>query len=110
MTPDSIAVLLSGIGMIVFLAWFFFGPKEGKRAETKAGIQEITIRVEGTYQPDRIQVQAGIPVRLKFDRQETTACSERVVFPDFQVNRELPAFQTTTIAFTPDKPGTYTFA
>ena len=110
MTTETIAVLVGGIGTIFFLAWFFFGPKEGKRAEKKIGVQEVTVRVEGTYQPDRIQVQAGVPVRLTFDRQETTGCSERVVFPDFQINRALPAFQTTTIAFTPDKPGTYTFA
>ncbi len=110
MTVDTIAVLTGGVGLVAFLAWFFFGPKEGKRAETKAGIQEITIRVEGTYQPDYIQVQAGVPIRLKFDRQETTGCSERIVFPDFQINRELPAFQTTTIEFTPDKPGAYAFA
>src|SRR5947209_9389741 len=110
MTIETLAVLTGGLGLIAFLAWFFFGPKEGKRAETKAGVQEITIKVEGTYQPDHIQVQAGVPVRLKFDRQETTGCSERVVFPDFQINRELPAFQTTTVEFTPDKPGTYAFA
>ncbi len=110
MTGETLAVLVGGIGVIAFLAWFFFGKKEGKRADTKGGIQEITVRVEGTYQPDHIQVQAGVPVRLKFDRQETTGCSERVVFPDFQINRELPAFQTTIIEFTPDKPGTFTFS
>ncbi len=110
MTGETLAVLIGGIGVIAFLAWFFFGKKEGKRVTAKDGVQEITIRVEGTYQPDNIQVQAGVPVRLKFDRQETTGCSERVVFPDFQINRELPSFQTTTIEFTPDKPGTYTFA
>jgi P-type Cu+ transporter len=110
MAADSIAVLIGGVGVIAFLAWFFFGKKEGKRATAKDGVQEITIRVEGTYQPDHIQVQAGVPVRLKFDRQEITGCSERVVFPDFQINQELPAFQTTTVEFTPDKPGTYAFA
>ena len=96
MTADSIAVLAGSAGLIAFLAWFFFGPKEGKRAQATGDVQEIAIRVQGTYQPDRIVVQAGVPVRLKFDRQETTGCSERVVFPDFQINRELPAFQTTT--------------
>ena len=110
MTFEMMAVLMGGIGLIAFLAWFFFGPKEGKRAATKAGVQEITITVEGAYQPDHIQAQAGVPARLKFDRQETVGCSERVVFPDFHINRELPAFQTTTIEFTPDKPGTYAFA
>ena len=110
MTVDMVVVLVGSVGLIAFLIWFFFGTKESKRAETKAGIQEISIRVEGTYQPDHIQVQAGIPVRLKFDRQETTGCSERVIFPDFQINQELPAFQTTTIEFTPVKAGTFAFA
>ena len=110
MTGENLAVLAGGAGVIGFLAWFFFGPKKNRQAETKSGVQEITIRVEGTYQPDHIEVQAGVPVRLKFDRQETVGCSERVVFPDFQISRELPAFQTTTIEFTPDKAGTYAFA
>ena len=107
---ENFAVLAGGAGVVGFLGWFFFGPKRSQRAATESGVQEITIRVEGTYQPDRIQVTAGVPVRLKFDRQETVGCSERVVFPDFQINRELPAYQTTTIEFTPDKAGTYAFA
>ena len=110
MTGENLAVLAGGAGVIGFLAWFFFGPKKNQQAETQSGIQEITIRVEGTYQPDHIEVQAGVPVRLKFDRQETGGCSERVIFPDFQINRELPAYQTTTIEFTPDKAGAYAFA
>ena len=110
MTTESIAVLAGGAGIIGFLGWFFFGPKKNRRAKIEAGVQDIAIRVEGTYQPDHIAVQAGVPVRLNFDRRENVGCSERVVFPDFQINRELPAFQTTTIAFTPDKPGVYAFA
>ncbi len=38
MSTDMVAVLVGGIGIIALLAWFFFGPKEGKRAETKAGV------------------------------------------------------------------------
>jgi P-type Cu+ transporter len=110
MTPDTVAVLAGGTATITAIAWYFFGPKEGKRANTVAGVQEITVRVEGTYQPDHITVQAGVPVRLTFDRQETAGCSDRVVFPDFQINRELPAFQKTTVEFTPDKAGEYSFA
>src|SRR5581483_9063082 len=110
MTLENLIVLSGGVGLIAFLAWFFFGPKEGTRAQTVGDAQEVTVRVEGSYQPERITVRAGVPVRIKFDRQETTGCSERVVFPDFHINAELPAFQTTTVTFTPDKPGTYAFA
>ena len=62
MTIETIIVLLVGSGIIAFFAWFFFGKKEGKRAAAKDGVQEITVRVEGTYQPDRIQV-IGPPLR-----------------------------------------------
>jgi Cu+-exporting ATPase len=110
MTIETLGVLFGGLGVIAFLAWFFFGPKEGAKARTVGGVQEVTVRVEGAYQPDRIEVQAGKPVRIHFDRQETTGCSERVVFPDFHINRELPAYQTTTLEFTPDEPGAYHFA
>ncbi len=110
MNADSIAVLVGGIGAIAFLAWFFFGPREGKRAQTVGSVQEVTVRIEGTYQPDRITVQAGMPVRLKFDRQENVGCSDHVVFPDLQINQELPAYKTTVVEFTPPKAGTYSFA
>ena len=33
---DTIAILTGGIGLIAFLAWFFFGKREGKRAEPVA--------------------------------------------------------------------------
>ncbi|MBW3570514.1 MAG: heavy metal translocating P-type ATPase [Gemmatimonadetes bacterium] len=106
----DIAVIAAGVALITFLLWFFFGPKTGKAAVFQAGAQEATIRVEGAYQPNVIEVTAGAPVRLKFDRREATDCSNRVVIPDFDLSRALPAFQTTTIEFTPETPGEYPFA
>ncbi len=49
-------------------------------------------------------------VRLDFYRDETASCSDRVVFGDFGIARDLPAFKTTSIEFTPDKAGEFTFA
>jgi plastocyanin domain-containing protein len=54
-------------------------------------------------------VQAGQPVRLQFYRDESADCSERVVFEELGIDQPLPAFQTTAIEFTPDKPGEYPF-
>ena len=110
MTLVDLAVIAGGIALIAFLLWYFFGPKKGKAAAFRAGVQEATIRVEGAYQPNVITVRAGTPVRLKFDRREATDCSNRVVIPDFGISRALPAFQTTTIDFTPEEPGEYPFA
>ncbi len=62
------------------------------------------------YSPDVIVVKQGIPVRLDFYRYETALCTEQVVFGDFGIARDLPAFQTTPIEFTPDKAGEFIFA
>ena len=110
MTIVEWAVIAGGLALILFLLWFFFGPKKGKAAAFRAGVQEATIRVEGAYQPNVITVKAGTPVRLRFDRREATDCSNRVVIPDFDISRALPAFQTTTIELTPEQPGEYPFA
>lgn len=110
MAVAEVLVLAGGVLLISFLLWFFFGPKKGKAAAIRAGVQEAIIRVEGAYHPNVITVKAGTPVRLKFDRREATDCSNRVVLPDFDISRALPAFQTTTIDFTPERPGKYPFA
>ena len=107
---SEIAVITSGIVLIGFVLWYFFGPRQGVIAvSTEAGIQEIKVVVRGGYSPDVIVVQQGQPLRLDFYRDETASCSEQVVFGDFGIARDLPAFKTTPIEFTPDKPGEFTF-
>ena len=110
MSVLEIAVTVSGFVAILFLAWFFFGPKKAKEAEVKGGVQEVRITVKGGYSPDVIRVKEGIPLRLVFDRQEASDCSDRVVFPDFQSSKSLAPFATTTLEFTPTKSGSFGFA
>ncbi len=76
----------------------------------REGVQEVHITVRGGYSPAVIRVKQGVPLRLVFDRQEASDCTSRVVFPDFQLSKSLPAFGTTTLEFTPDRPGTFGFA
>lgn len=110
MSPDQWLVTLSGSAAIIFVLYYFFGPRPGTRAAVGAGgIQEIEVRVKGGYDPDTVRVQAGRPVRLRFYRDETSDCSDRVVLDAFGINRELPAYQTTVIEFTPETPGQYPF-
>ncbi|MBM2826536.1 MAG: copper-translocating P-type ATPase [Dehalococcoidia bacterium] len=110
MANDQFAVSAGGLFAIFILYWFFFGPKQARQAQVRAGIQEIKITVKGGYSPDIIRVQVGVPLRLLFDRQEASDCTSRVAFPDFQVSKSLAAFATTTVEFTPDKLGTFGFA
>lgn len=110
MTGIELAVSLGGVALIAVLAWFFFGPREARRAEVRGGVQQVEVTVKGGYSPSLIRVQEGVPLRLVFDRQENSDCSARVVFPDFGVSKSLAAFGKTTVELVPTKAGEFGFA
>jgi plastocyanin domain-containing protein len=111
MDTMEIIVIVGGVGLIALTLWYFFGEREKVSVETsESGVQEIKVTVKGGYSPDVIVVKKDIPVRLNFYRDETSSCSEQVVFGDFGIARDLPAFKTTPIEFTPGKSGEFTFA
>ncbi len=110
MTGAELLVTAAGGVLIAILAWFFFGPKQARRAEVRGGMQEVEITVKGGYSPNLIRVQEGVPLRLVFDRQENSDCSSRVVFPDFGVSKSLVAFGRTTVELLPEKRGEFGFA
>ena len=111
MDTGEISVVIGGIAAIAFVLWYFFGEKERVVATVAgSGVQEVKVTVKGGYAPDVIVVRKGQPVRLDFYRDETASCSEQVVFGDFGIARDLPAFKTTSIEFTPDKSGEFSFA
>ncbi|MBD2465676.1 cupredoxin domain-containing protein [Oscillatoria sp. FACHB-1407] len=104
------AVTAGGLGLIgLELWWFLVSKPKSRKATTEGGIQEVTVTVDGGYEPSQIVVQAGQPVRLNFDRKDPSSCLEEVRFPDFQIAQELPLNQVTAIEFTPDQPGRYEF-
>jgi plastocyanin domain-containing protein len=111
MTPIQIGVAFGGIALSLFIAWFFWlAPKAQTKATAGAGgAQEVAVLVKGGYTPDVIVVKAGQPVRLRFTRQESAACSEMVLFPDFNQSAKLPEGQEIAVEFTPAKPGEYGF-
>lgn len=111
MTIAQTIITLSGLALSMFIAWFFwFAPKEQRRATLgETGVQEVAITVKGGYTPDIIVVRAGKPVRLIFTRQESAACSEQVLFPDFGKSALLPEGQPVSLELTPEKPGEYGF-
>ena len=110
MDASEIGVVIGGALLIAGILWYFFGEREKAVAtEGTSGVQEIKVTVKGGYSPDVIVVKQGRPVRLDFYRDETSGCSEQVVFGDFGIARDLPAYKTTPIEFTPDKPGEFTF-
>lgn len=114
MTPLEWIVVLGGAAAIAWVNWYFFLARRGSVAATLAetregGAQEVTITVQGGYDPAEVHLKKGVPARLVFDRRETSSCSEEVVFPDFGVRKFLPAFQKTTVELRPETAGSFEF-
>jgi plastocyanin domain-containing protein len=106
----EIIVAVAGLSLIAFVLWYFFGERERTAATlSESGVQEIKVTIKGGYSPDVIVVRKDKPVRLNFYRDETSSCSEQVIFGDFNIARELPAYKTTAVEFTPDRAGEFTF-
>lgn len=111
MSITQVIVTLAGLGLSATIIWFFFfSAKKGVRVASTGKFQEATVRVKGGYTPDVIIVEHGKPVRLNFHREETAACSEMVLFPDFKKSAKLPTGETVPIEFVPEKPGEYEFS
>lgn len=109
---EKLIITAAGIVLIVLVNWYFFFSKRKATAirVQNRGIQEVKINVHGGgYAPDVIEVKKGIPVRLKFFRDETDSCSDTIVFGDFNIRKPLPAYKTTAVEFTPEKEGEFTF-
>ncbi len=104
-----IAIIAAAI-VTVGVLWFFFAPRKAYRAKIDGDVQEAVIEVKGGYSPAVIEAEAGMPLRLVFDRKEDGECSSHVVFADFGVDLALPAFRTTTLTLHPQNPGEYPFA
>lgn len=111
MDMAEIWVTVGGVAAIAWVIWYFFlGERRQVRAAAgEGGVQEVRVLVKGGYDPDVLVVEKGRPVRVDFYRDETASCSDTVVFGDFGIARPLPAFKTTTVEFTPERAGEYTF-
>jgi plastocyanin domain-containing protein len=119
-TTDWI-VLAGGVAAIAWVNWYFFFAQ--RRAVTvgasvpdasgtgvmATGTPEVNIVVRGGYDPGTIRVPVGQPVRLVFNREDTSSCSEEIVIPDFNIRRFLPTGVKVAIEVTPPKPGRYEF-
>ncbi len=106
----KVGVTVGGIALIgLELWWFLLSKTKAQQAEASQGIQELTITVDGGYEPSRVIVQAGQPVRLNFLRRDPSSCLEKVLFPDFHLAQDLDLNHVTPVEFTPEKPGEYPF-
>lgn len=109
---NTIQIIVNGVGLaaIAWIAWYFwFYRREGLQAIEIGGVQDVQIKVKGGYDPDVIVVKRNKPVRLHFNRQESSLCSEMVIFDKLNRSAKLPEGQTVTIEFTPEAAGEIPF-
>ncbi len=108
MGSSDLLVIAGAAAGIAWVNWYFFLANRGEAAmaTSKQGVQEVDVVVKGGYSPGAVRVRQGVPVRLVFDRQETSGCSEEVVIPELGLRQFLPAFEQTAVEFTPQQAGT----
>ena len=96
--------ILAGAGLAATgTAWTLFLRRTAPEPEVRH------VRVHGNYEPAEIHVRAGEQARLIFRREETTPCSERVVFPDYGLSVTLPPFEDVPIDLPAQEPGVHEF-
>lgn len=103
------------LNKIVRPVTYFFSDERFDYLQTSStpvinGLQQVSIGVFNQgYSPNYVQVQAGVPVQLTLQSNETYSCALAFVFKEFGINTFLEATDTQTFSFTPTKPGRYTY-
>ena len=108
----QIIALVVGLAAIVFIIWWFFG-KHQESVGTSTIVndeQNATIVVNGGYSPATVVLKKGVPAKINFDMQDSTACLSHVVFEQLGVNKDLTKQKITTIKIPTDKAATYNYA
>jgi plastocyanin domain-containing protein len=111
MSIDQILVIVGSISSAIWVAWYFwFSERKAVKFQVgQDGFQEAVIKVRGGYTPDVLIFETGKPIKLNFIREETAACSEEVVFTDFNKKATLTPYKTIPVELNIDKPGEYGF-
>ena len=109
MEMDKLAVLVGGVGLIVFVyVWFLTEWGKGKGAAESKDKWEI--EVKGGYHPDVVRIKRGKEATIGFLRRDSSACLEEVVIPDLGVSKFLPLGERVSVTLIPKKSGKYDFS
>lgn len=73
------------------------------------GTQELRVVVERGYRPSHIELEAGVPTVLHFERRDDDACTEMLVSELWPTAHRLAGHGETAVRFTPERPGRYAF-
>ena len=103
-----LALVLAALAAVV--PWLARVRTSTARARRLAdGSQEVRVVVDRGYVPSRIDLEAGIPATLRFERREDDPCTEMLVSELWPNAHRLVAHGETSIRFTPEHPGRFVF-
>jgi cobalt-zinc-cadmium efflux system membrane fusion protein len=102
-------------GELVVTDGSFFARAERERLglQPAAAAPPAATRVKATergFEPAKVRVKAGVPVRLTFIRTTEATCATEVVFPSLKIRRPLPLNKPVVVELTPGKTGEIAFA
>jgi plastocyanin domain-containing protein len=97
-----------GLVLIVLIIWWFWLYKPAKVVDSST--EKITIVVNnGIYSPAKIKVPADKINTLEFLRKDASPCAASVLFPDFEINVDLPVDEVINIELPAMPAGEYPF-
>lgn len=94
---STVASALVGIALAV-----------GACADSTQRASDGTIKMSVTdngFEPARLSVDKGQPVRLEITRKTDRTCATEIVIDEYNVRADLPLNQPVTVTFTPTESG-----
>ena len=80
------------------------GAKAGEPAQAATGTIQMQV-TEAGFEPNRIKVKKGAPVKLVITRKTDQTCAKEIVIDEYKIHTKLPLDTPVTVAFTPTKSG-----
>ncbi|MBW3625373.1 MAG: efflux RND transporter periplasmic adaptor subunit, partial [Armatimonadetes bacterium] len=85
-------------------------PAQETSKEAAAAVQTASVSLtDQGYQPASVSLRQGVPARITFVRKTDATCGQEVVFPEYNIKKDLPLNEPVTVAFTPKKTGEVKF-
>lgn len=108
----QILALIIGLVLIAAILWWFFGKhtETAGDATVNGNTQAATVVVKGGYSPSTVILKKGVPGKVNFAMQDSTACLSHVVFDKLGVDADLTKQPVTTVDIPTDRAGEYNFA
>jgi membrane fusion protein, heavy metal efflux system len=92
-------------------AWREAQPQSKPQTKPADSVQSVTVRVTAKgFQPEQFKLKVGVLARITLVREVEVTCATEVVFPDFNIKRELPYNEPVVVEITPQKKGEVPFS